>query len=56
MEKRTAIGYRLNKNGKPFLIKGNEIIKTVFEGNSFKYNGEYYFFVAKRINTFIYEC
>jgi hypothetical protein len=42
--KRNINGFRLTKNGKPILKECGDILLDSYQGNSFKLNGEYYFY------------
>lgn len=47
-------GFRLNKNGKPILIELNDIVSDTFRGQSYKENGEYFYFKRQVNNKFLY--
>jgi hypothetical protein len=48
-------GFRLNKNGKAILLEVNDIVSDTFKGQSYKENGEYFFFKRQLKKKFIYS-
>lgn len=51
---RNINGYRLTKNGKPILTEIGEVKFKEFQGQSFKSNGDYYFFLRQSQGYFYY--
>jgi hypothetical protein len=55
MGNRNINGFRLNKNGKPILQEQGEKKFATYQGESFKEDSVYYFFVRKQNGMFIYN-
>lgn len=48
--------YRLTRNGKPITTAIGEVKQSEYKGQSFKENGDYYFFLRKQGNIYIYTA
>jgi len=53
--KRNIKGFRLNKNGKPIIVEVGTVRHKEFRGQTYKENGEYFYYVMQHDGSYIYK-